>query len=148
MPEEFLMRGKTESGETEVLNFSGYKPGYAYRVVAFDMYGSTVIGTNKHELLGTISAGKTAIVPTDPDFSDEALIGVSYYSDNESDAYGPITYSVLNDLFLITQELILMVQDTGGGNRAANWQIRFVGEKMNKSQEAVANYKQYLISDG
>ncbi len=147
MKKEFVMRGQTESGQTEVLNFSGYKPGYAYRLVAFDMYGSTVIGTNKHELLGTISAGKTGIAPTDPDFRDEALIGVSYYSDNESDAYGPITYSVLNDLFLITQNLILMVQDTGGGNRAANWQCRFVAEKMSGPEEAVANYKQFTISD-
>ena len=31
MKKEFVMRGQTASGETEVLNFSGYKPGYAYR---------------------------------------------------------------------------------------------------------------------
>ena len=29
MPTEFVMRGQTASGETETLNFSGYKPGYA-----------------------------------------------------------------------------------------------------------------------
>ena len=44
MRKEFVMRGKTASGETEVLNFSGYKPGYAYRLVEFDLYPSTNIG--------------------------------------------------------------------------------------------------------
>ena len=148
MPKEFLMRGQTASGETELLNMSGHNPGYGYRLVEFEMYGSTVIGTNKHELLGSVTAGKTAIDPINPDFNVEALIGVSYFSDNESDAYGPISHYVLNDLFIIKQDLILMVVDVGGGNRAINWHLRFVEEKLSNSQEAVANYKQYLISDG
>jgi len=30
---------------------------------------------------------------------------------------------------------------------AVNWQCRFVSEKMNGPEEAVTNYKQFLISD-
>ena len=39
-----------------------------------------------------------------------------------------------------------MVQDTGSG--PINWQCRFVAEKMNDAETAVANYRQYTISDG
>jgi hypothetical protein len=148
MPQEFVMRGQTASGETEVLNFSGYKPGYAYRLVEFQLWNSTSIGTVKAEQVGTITAAKTAEDPVNPNFNNEGLIGVAALGDNESDAYGPTALSIINDTFLITQNLILMVQDTGGSSNPINWQIRFVAEKMNKSQEAVANYKQYLISDG
>ena len=148
MPTEFVMRGQTASGETETLNFSGYKPGYAYRLVEFQLWNSQSIGTAKAEQVGTITAGKTAVAPTEPNFNDEGLIAVAALGDNESDAYGPNAASIINDTFLITQNLILMVQDTGGTNNPINWQCRFVAEKMTGPQEAVANYKQFQISDG
>ena len=52
MKKEFVMRGQTASGETEVLNFSGYKPGYAYRLVEFQIYPSTSIGGQQVEACG------------------------------------------------------------------------------------------------
>ena len=53
MNKEFVMRGQTASGETETLNFSGYKPGYAYRLVEFSIYPSTNIGGAHYELAVT-----------------------------------------------------------------------------------------------
>jgi len=147
MNKEFVMRGQTASGSTEVLNFTGDKPGYAYRMTEFQLWNSTAIGTAKAEQVGTITAGKTAVAPTDPNFNDEGLIAVAALGDNESEAYGPFPASIINDTFLITQDLILMVQDTGGTNNPINWQCRFVLEKMNTNEQAVANYKQFTISD-
>ena len=146
MPEEFLMRGKTESGETEVLNFSGYKPGYAYRLTEFQLYPSSSIGANPVELMGTVTAGKTAVSPADPDFNNEGLIGTAYFGVSSSSLYPASAESVINDTFLITQNLKLMVKDTDGDD-AINWQCRFVAEKMNKAEEAVTNYKQFTIFD-
>jgi len=147
MNKEFVMRGQTASGETEILNFSGYKPGYAYRLTEFQLYPGDGIGSADNELLGSITASKTIEAPTDPNFNDEGLIGVSSFNAHNSVAYGPLHYSVINDTFLITQNLILMVQDTAGGNRPVNWQCRFVAEKISGPEEAVANYKQFTISD-
>lgn len=147
MNKEFVMRGQTASGETEVLNFSGHKPGYAYRLVEFVLYPSTGIGSTSQEMCGTVTAGKTAIAPTDPNFNNEGLIGVSTHNRSTSPQDGPFMDSIVNDTFLITQNLILMVQNTGSGSNPINWQCRFVGEKMSKSEEAVNNYKQYTISD-
>ena len=147
MNKEFVMRGQTGSGLTEVLNFSGYKPGYAYRLIEFKLWPSTALGTGKFEGYGTITAGKTAVAPTDPNFNDEGLIGVTSLQDHQDDAYGPNEGFVINDTFLITQNLILMVQDTGGSGYPVNWQCRFVAEKMSGPEEAVANYKQFTISD-
>jgi len=148
MKKEFVMRGQTDSGQQEVLNFSGHKKGYAYRLTEFIIYPTTSIGTSINEMVGTITAGKTAIVPTDPNFNDEGLIGTAMFDSNPSTAYPGDRFSIVNDTFLITQDLILMVQDTGGSNYPVNWQCRFVSEKMNLSQEAVANYNQFTISDG
>lgn len=148
MKKEFVIRGQTASGETEVLNFSGYKPGYAYRLVEFAMYPADAIGTNSFEFVGSITAGKTAIAPTDVSFNDEGLIATSYLTSSSSTAYPVSFLTSINDTFLITQNLILMVQETSGTAQTINWQCRFVSEKMSGPEEAVANYRQYTISDG
>jgi len=148
MKKEFVMRGQTDSGLTEVLNFSGFKKGYAYRLVNFQLYPAQNLGAGtNHELCGTITAGKTAIGPTDPNFNNEGLIATSFFT-SASVIQAASTTSVINDTFFITQDLILMVQDAGGDSNPINWQCRFVSEKMNLSQEAVANYNQFTISDG
>jgi len=146
MNKEFVMRGQTASGLTEVLNFSGHTPGFAYRLVEFHIYPSTGLGSANDELCASITAGKTAVAPTDPNFNDEGLIAttLSFLGDGPRD--GPTDYSVINDTFLITQDLILMVQNTNAGT-PVNWQCRFVAEKMNTSEEAVTNYKQFTISN-
>jgi len=142
---EFVMRGKTESGSTETLNFSGFKPGMAYRMTEFALYPSgNIIGAN-HELVGTVTAGKVAVSPVDPGFDNEGLIAVAML-DLSSAPSGPDTTSIINDTFLITQNLILMVQD-GSSAEPINWQCRFEEVKMSGAEEAVTNYKQYLISD-
>lgn len=146
MNKEFVMRGKTASGLTEILNFSGFTPGYAYRLVEFRLYPSTAIGTNNDELTGSITAGKTAIDPTNPDFNNDGLIGTAYTSQYSSPAYPPGDRSVVNDLFLITQDLILKVENTDSGT-PVNWQCRFVAEKLVNGEEALANYNQFTISN-
>jgi len=146
MPEEFVMRGQTASGETEVLNFSGYKPGYAYRLTEFQLYPSNNMGGNPVELMGSITAGKTAVAPTDPNFNDDGLIGTAYFSVSSSSLYPTSSDSVINDTFFITQNLILMVKDSDGDD-PINWQCRFVAEKMTDGENAVANYRQFTISD-
>jgi hypothetical protein len=145
--EEFVMRGQTASGGQEVLNF-GSKDGYAFRLIEFQLYPSTGIGTASSEMCGTITAGKTAVAPTDPNFNDEGLIATFVVDHNSGSNYGPEYFGIVNDTFLITQNLILMVQDTGGSGYPVNWQCRFKPVKMSGPQEAATNYKQYLISDG
>jgi len=147
MKKTFVMRGQTDSGQTEVLNFSGNKLGYAYKLTEFQLYPSTGIGSSSSELCGTITAGKTAIAPTDPNFNDEALIATFVVDHNSGSNYGPEYLGIVNDTFLITQNLILMVQDTGGGNLPINWQCRFESVKMTGPEEAATNYKQFTISD-
>jgi hypothetical protein len=149
MKKEFVMRGKTASGLTEVLNFSGYKPGYAYRLTEFEIYPSTSIGDAGYELLATITAAKTYEDPANPNFNNEGLIGVALNTGSDSANYPESMQTIVNDTFLITQNLILAVIDTKTGSpMAVNWQCRFVAEKMNNAEEAAANFKQYSIFDG
>jgi len=148
MKKEFVMRGQTASGTQEILNFSGYKPGYAYKLVEFQLYPSTGIGTAHAEVVGSITASKTIAAPTDPNFNDEGLIATSLLrTSSQYNTEQTIEVTVVNDTFLITQNLILMVQDTSGTGAPVNWQCRFVSVKMTGPEEAAANYKQYAISD-
>ena len=56
--------------------------------------------------------------------------------------------TVINDTFLITQNLILAVKDNiAGSDHQINWQCKFMPVKMGKAEEAVTNYKQFMISD-
>jgi len=148
MKKDFVIRGQTASGGTEILEFGGHKEGYAYKLIEFQVYPSELANASG-EYAATLTAGKTAIAPiTGINFSNEALIGTTYLTVATSPAagiFGPVT--VINDTFLITQNLILMVQNTTSGT-PTNWQCRFVAEKMNGPEEAVANYKQFTISDG
>jgi len=143
MPKEFIMRGQTTVGEpTEVLNMTGYRPGYGYVITQFQLYPSTSIGSQAYEMTGTITADNSSEAPDNPDFNHEGLIATSFASWNASPASGG-TREVINDLFVITQDLILQVNDTGGS--PINWQVRFKEVKLSTSAEAVANYKQYTI---
>jgi len=54
MRKEFVMRGQTASGLTEVLNFGKYKQGYAYKLVDFKIYPSTNLGGVAYELAATV----------------------------------------------------------------------------------------------
>jgi len=148
MKKEFVMRGQTASGETEVLNFSGYKPGYAYRLVEFQLFPSTALGSENSEMAAIITAGKTITDPLSPNFNDQALIASSYVTIYNSPQYPSGIITVINDTFLITQNLILIVQDADGSPQPVNWQCRFKAVKMNNAEEAAANFKQFSIFDG
>ena len=148
MKQEIVMRGKTPSGENEILNFSGLKPGYAYRLINFEILFSTGIGTTNQELCASLTAAKTYENPASPNFKNQGLIATATLSTYPPSNLGSAASTVINHTFLITQDLILAVVDTVSGAPAdVNWQCTFVAEKMNDSETAVANYKQFTISD-
>lgn len=149
MNKEFVMRGQTASGETELLEFGGRKPGYGYILTEFKLFPSQ-IATTLAELSATITAAKTLEDPTNPNFNNEGLIGTAICTMGHDPSIRSATtnYSILNDKFLITQNLILAVIDNYAGSpMAVNWQLKFEAVKLNSSQEAVANYKQFNIFD-
>ena len=147
MRKELVIRGQTASGGTRTLEFGGFKEGYAYKLVEFTLYPSTNIPGTNFDAVGSITAGKTAIAPTDPNFNYEGLIGTTLFKSQANVAYPADVVSVINDTFLITQNLILMVQETDTG-APCNWQCRFVSHKMSPGEEAATNFKQFQISDG
>jgi len=156
MKKEFVMRGQTASGQYEILNFSGYKPAYAYRLVDFRIWPSTNIGGVGFDMSASITAGKlttddppvSPANPANPDFNQEGLIGNAIMQDDANPAYPVTSLSLVNDTFLITQNLILSVIDVEAGSpMPVNWQCRFVSVKMTGPEEATANYKQFAISD-
>jgi len=146
MRKTFVMRGQTASGSTEVLNFGKYKQGFAYKMTDFQIYPSTGIGSNNDELAGSVTAGKTAVDPTAPNFNDDGLIATAIFKLSHLVSNPTGGLSLVNDTYVITQNLILMVQNPDSGT-PVNWQCRFESVKMTGPEEAVTNYKQFTISD-
>tara|TARA_Y100000296_G_C5034478_1_gene186561 strand:+ start:180 stop:626 length:447 start_codon:yes stop_codon:yes gene_type:complete len=145
---EFVMRGKTLSDNIEILNFSGFKPGMGFKLTKFEIYPSDL--NRQQELCATITAHKTSHNPATPDFTDEGLIASTLYLLWNAPSYGSSPpRTVINHAFIITQDLTLTVKDyeTGGSDNEINWQCTFEPVKMSKAEEAVTNYKQFLISD-
>jgi len=149
MKDEFVMRGQTASGGTETLNFGGHKDGYGFLLTEFVLYPSTNIGGQSYELAATVTAAKALEDPSNPNFNNEGLIGVAkeVQVDNPSYASG-VPYSIVNDTFVITQDLILAVIDTQVGSpMAVNWQCRFRPVKLDTAKQALTNYRQFMIFD-
>jgi hypothetical protein len=148
MRKEFVMRGQTASGQTEVLNFGKYKQGYAYKITEFSLFPSTGIGNTNVELQGTVTAAKTFEDPENPNFNNDGLIATALFGMTTSSSNPKQGYSIVNDTYVITQNLILAVIDTQVGSPTpVNWQCRFESVKMSGAEEASVNYKQFAISD-
>jgi len=151
---EFVMRGKTASGLTHTINFSGHKGDYGFRLVEFQLWPSTSIGTTNQELAATLTAAKVFEDPSNPDFNNEGLIGVAMKTitkgENSSvDAFVATNEaSIVNDTFMITQDVILAVIDTYEGSPAdVNWQCKFLPVKLSSAEAALTNYRQFSIFD-
>jgi len=146
---EFIIRGKTAdfktSGDTHTINFSGHKGDYGFKLLEFKLYPSANIGTAHAELCGCITAGKTPLDPENPDFTDEALIATSTaVIQSGIESFTP--YTVVNDTFVITQDLILTVTDTSVA-AGINWQCKFMPVKLSTTEAALTNYRQFSIFD-
>ena len=147
--EEFVMRGQTASGGTETLNF-GSKDGYGFKLVEFTVYPSlwdSTSGSAQAECVGSLTAGKTAAAAIDVDFKDEGLIGSAYFWQYYGASAMPGAGSVINDTFIITQNLILMVQDNQSSAQPVNWQCRFKPLKLKDAEQANANLRQFHVFD-
>jgi len=149
MKEDFVMRGQTASGLTEIINFGGHKDGYGFLLTEFEVYPSTNIGGVNAELCASVTAAKTFEDPANPDFNNEGLIGTALFTSiAPGDKSDSSSISVVNDTFVITQDLILAVIDTiAGSPMAVNWQCRFRPVKLDTAKQALTNYRQFMIFD-
>jgi len=145
MRKEFVMRGQTAKGLTEVLQFGKYKEGHAYRLTEFKLAGSFNVGAADAQMCAVITAGKTPLDPQNPNFNDDGLIASAHFKNDANDAYPISSFSVINDTFIITQNLLLTVFNNE--SHPINWQCRFESVKMSGAEEAAVNYKQFAISD-
>jgi hypothetical protein len=145
---EFVMRGQTASGVTHTINFSGHKGDYGFRLIEFRIYPGSAIGSTGCELVASVTAAKTAEDPENPNFENEGLIAVAKYQNDAHQANAGYDYTIVNDTFLITQDLILKAVDTlAGAPMSTNWQCKFMPVKLSSTEAALTNYRQFSIFD-
>jgi len=147
MKDDFVVRGKSGKGvaNAQTINFSGHKEGYGFRIIEFQLYQSAMPPVSDAQICAIITAGKAALDPLTPDFSNEGCIATSLLDNDAADHYPPGLVTVINDTFIITQDIILTCD-----NREAhdiNWQIKFRPVKMSDTEQALTNYRQFTIFD-
>jgi len=145
---QFIMRGQTATQKIEILNFSGHKKGVGFKLLEFIIYPSTqILGPANWEMVGSITADINVVPnPQSPDFRNEGLIGTAYSWGSGSQTEPRNYQSVINDLFIITQDLIIALEDSQ--NNPINWHCKFEAVKMSGPQEAATNYKQFTVNTG
>ena len=144
---EFILRGKTASGPgTETISLGGLADGYAFQLIAFELWPSDNLGGQSAECWGALTRSSSPEDPINPDFSDDALIATAHSDMSHSPGTGILSSSVLNDLVLLTQDLTLSVHDTHAAS-AVNWQLKFKKVKVTAAAEAVANYNAFAVRD-
>ena len=146
MPKEFIIKGRTVSGQPEKINLHGGRPGYGFQLHDFKLWGSNNLGATSMEGWATLARSSTGISPIDPDFNNEALVGVAVFMTHSSPAYPPQALKMIDDLVMLTQDLTLMVQDTADGD-PINWMLKFKEVKLSNAAEAVANYQSFVVHD-
>jgi len=144
---EFVIRGKTASGLTHTINFAGHKGDYGFRLIEFQVFPSVAVGDTSHKLTGSVTAAKEAQDSLNPDFNSEGLIGSTMLNEGNSVDDGPVWATVINDTFIITQDILLHFEDRGGGSYAVNWQCKFMPVKLTTTEAALTNYRQFSIFD-
>lgn len=148
MPKEFILRGKIAVNGQTKLNFSGGDRAYGYQLKKFQLWGADdILGASAaFEYCGVLSADNVAADPIAPDFNDPAQIGVALWGVTHNlVTHVPAGSSVIDDLFIITQDLILAI--SGSASTSCNYLLKFEQVKLSGPAEAANNYKQYLIFD-
>ena len=144
---EFVLRGKTASGPgTETISLGGLADGYAFQLIAFELWPSTNLGGQGASCWGALTRSSSPEDPINPDFSDDALIATASARDRLAQSYGIQPVSVINDLVLLTQDLTLSIHETQN-NTPVNWQLKFKKVKVTAAAEAVANYNAFAVRD-
>ena len=75
-----------------------------------------------------------------------SLVAVAVFMTHTSPAYPPQALNMINDLVILTQDLTLMVQDTGDGD-PINYMLKFKEVKLSDAAEAISNYQAFTVRD-
>jgi hypothetical protein len=145
MPKEFIMKGQLASSGSETLRLSGIADGYGYIITSFQIAPSTNLGSAGAECFAAITSATSAMDPINPNWDTAGLVATATsYSYGLAVAGNFAPMSLIDDMTVLTQDLILSVRETDNGN-PVNYLIKFKEVKLTGAAEAVANYKQYGV---
>ena len=146
MRKTFVMQGQLASSGEKVLRLSGISDGYGFIIDSFQIAASTNLGSAGAECFAAITRAKVAMDPINPNWSDDGLVATATAYSYGLAVPGNLVTSLVNDIVVLTQDLILSARETDNTN-PINYLIKFRSVKMIGPEEAVANYKQFAISD-
>jgi len=146
MRKQFVMQGQIATSGEKVLRLSGISDGYGYVIDSFQIGASTNLGASGAECFAAITRAKVAMDPINPNWSDDGLVATATAYSYGLAVPGNLVTSMVNDMAVLTQDLILSARETDNSN-PINYLIKFRSVKMTGPEEAATNYKQFSISD-
>jgi len=135
-------RGQLDMGVIEKIPLSTIKGLVGYRITKFQLLSSAPGGGSTNvEYIGQIyKTEETTNVNNTPDFSDNRLLGVVYYVDNNSTAVTP-NETVIFDNEKFNQDIFISITDAAGGTIPCNYYIELEQMSLDLNEQTVATLK-------
>jgi len=135
-----LMTNDTQ--DTIVLHTNDGSTGY--RVVKFQVMPNSPGTTGVEAVVKIYKVAQTTNTIT-VDFSDQTLLGVSYYQDDANEAY-PSSQDVIFDSEIFNQDIYVTLKQ-GTGSHSMNYYIELEQMKLDLNENTVATLKDIRNND-
>jgi len=140
--ERISFRGKLGDGGQEVIHLSGGDTDTGYRIVKLVAIPGKPFNSTQESSIQIYRNKQTSIGNT-VDFSDETLLAVALYKQNDSINY--MAYdTVVFDNIVVNQDIYVVCYDAATGEEL-NYYIEMEKVKMTNPQIAVINYEAALL---
>jgi len=131
-------RGLIADGAQDTIVLHTNDGSTGYRIVKFQLIMKEPGQDNVEHTVKIYKVSQTSVDNT-IDFSDNALIGASYYTEGASDSY-PGFITILFDNEIFNQDIYITHSDLGG-TAAVNYYIELEQIKLDLSESTVATLK-------
>jgi hypothetical protein len=133
-------RGQLDMGVEEQIRLSTNDGLTGYKINKFQIMSSTP-GVGNVELIAQIyKTEDVANINTTPDFSNNRLLAVVYYQDNQADHYAHSS-QVIFDNEIFNQDIFINITDAGGYTVPANYYIELEQMKLDLNESTYITIK-------
>ena len=133
-------RGQLDMGVIEMIPLSTIRGLIGYKVRKFKLLPSAP-GTSNGEFIGQIyKTNETTNVNNTPDFADNRLLGINYYTDGTTTERRN-SETIIFDNEKFNQDIFVSITDASGGTMRCNYYIELEQMSLDLNEQTVATLK-------
>jgi hypothetical protein len=131
-------KGQLADQEQETILLTTKKGEIGYRIIKLQAIAAEPGSQSQESVIKVYADEQTSILGT-IDFSDNRLLGVVYYRDNNNDIY-PTSSDIIFDKEIFNQDIYISHFDVAAG-QSCNYYLELEAIKLDESQALVASLK-------